>query len=264
MKEHNIDKLFRQKLQEHSVKPTPAAWDKVAGNLNAGRRKREGYYGAAAAVVLLLIVSWIGLRQWDTVDILNGKQQTTVAVQEHPTQSRPHESVGTGTSEPTSGSTSTEEAVEQSQTTAPQPPVAPAQLAAVETSKAASTTKKAVPATAEKQEADPALQPDVLQVTPETTLAQELPAAPKRLEESMPLPPTRTVLPSADNALASAEQVVIRYDASTTDEAPEDQDRDNAPEKVLSLMKKVKHGEIGLANIRKAKDNLLSGRFNKP
>lgn len=263
MKEHNIDELFRQKLQQHRVAPTPAAWDKVASNLSSRRRKRGGYYAAAAAVVLLLSLGWVGLRQEGEQDLLSSQPQTTVAVREQatapttlaPAEAETKEQPIQETVEPAIAAEETKKAA----TSASQAP-APAQLAATQKTTSGAAPGKMAPGPAEKEERAPLLQPHVAEVQLETALAQELPAAPSSQSASLPITEETVTAPLADIPLASTEQVVIRYDAADAT----DEDRNNAPEKVLSLMKKVKHGEIGLADIRKAKDNLFSGRFNKP
>lgn len=256
MKEHNIDQLFRQKLQQHSVNPTPAAWDKVAAGLNTRRRKRGGYYAAAAAVVLLLTVSWFWLQQ---TDIVNGDQLQTVAVTEQPKSSQ------SATAEPELPEASTA-------TTASTSEPAPVQVATTETATPATTPKtskaaKALPGLSPANapavanaETAPSVQPaEEVGTMPETVLAQALPVAPIRQAENIAVELQLPALPSAEAVLANTEQVVIRYDAANNDNKQE-----QTSEKVLSILHKVKQGEIGLADIREAKDNLLSGRFNKP
>jgi hypothetical protein len=261
MKEHNLDKLFRQKLQDHSVPPTPAAWDKLASNLNTRRRTRRGYYAAAAAAVLLLMLASIGLWQNEGRNVPD-QQQPVVAVQEHvpsPTTSAP---VGAGTTEVKDSPTAPAEEVNEAPSSSPEV-ASPAQLAAIETpNQKAASPQATLPSATEQDTPAPAEAGQSLpEASAEPLLAQELPAAPS--SQGVTLPVTETISPpNAAMALAHAEQVVIRYDTSTPDD--KNADRGKAPEKVFSLMKKVKQGEIGLADIRKAKDNLLSGRLNKP
>lgn len=265
MKEHNIDKLFRQKLQDHSVTPTPAAWDKLASSLNTRRsRKRGGYYAATAAVVLLLMLAWIGLWQNGDGNVLD-QPQPAVAVQEKPTPPTTSSPVGADTTDVMDTPATTTEAINEAPAATPEM-AAPAQLAAVETPKPKETAPQLpTPSPVQEQQsvAQAATEQSLPEVSAETLLAQEeLPAAPASQGVELPTATEAISPPDPAMALANSEQVVIRYDASTPDD--ENADRDNAPEKVFSLMKKVKKGEIGLADIRKAKDNLLSGRLNKP
>lgn len=256
MKEHKIDKLFRQKLHQHSETPTPAAWNQVASQLKTRRRKRGGYYAAAAAVVLLLSCVWLGLQQKE--DPLNNSQHTTIAVNEQVPSPSSSVAVGAGetqdheeanspdASKPAASATS-------AVATASQTASAKSSRVKTQTSKVAKQRNKPLDAAVEMQEG-----------RPESALAQALPelapATPNSFTAVNEAAVNTTIaLPSAENLIASTEQVVIRYNAATIEE-----DQDNASEKVLSIMKKVKQGEIGLSDIRQAKDNLLSGRFNKP
>ncbi|WP_224998410.1 hypothetical protein [Cesiribacter sp. SM1] len=269
MKEHKIDQLFRQKLQQHSVAPTPAAWDKVATGLNHRRRKRGGYYAAAAVMVLLLSAGWFWLEQNNAPDY---QQQLAVTEQpkavpgaaapsaETPAQEEPAYAAGTeATASPGAQNPATDAAKipdTASETAASQKVTTPA--ASINTSYIAATQQEpALPA--EQATESAAALPEA---TAETTLAQALPEAPGSQKADLELHPEAISAPSAELAFAKAEQVVIRYDAA--DASSPEEKPDSAPEKVLSLLQKVKHGDVGLADIRNAKDNLFSGRFNKP
>ncbi len=274
MKEHNIDQLFRQKLQNHAVKPTPAAWDQIASNLNTRRRKRGGYYAAAAAVVLLLSAGWFWLQQQpDPLQV----QQTTVAVNK--------EAAAPGKTAPSQTPPAIVAAPDQAEAVSPENEQADADLPAAKNTTAAAAAAAPQLATTQTSKA-PGKQNSPLKVqaeTPtdrqdvqrqetveqETALATALPIAPAT---ENPLPQVQAedfTLPSAETLLNSTEQVVIRYDASsaaqaTADQSASDDEQEQGPEKVLSILQKVKQGEIGLADIRQAKDKFLSGRFNKP
>jgi hypothetical protein len=273
MKEHKIDQLFRQKLQQHSVAPTPAAWDKVATGLNHRRRKRGGYYAAAAVMVLLLSAGWFWLEQNNTSDY---QQHPSVAVSE-PTVTDPAPAISAETptqEEPAYVANAEAPASQEAQNTASAAmPDAASKTFASETAASkkaaahAGNTNSSQLAAAHEETTQPATQatesaPAQPETTTEAALAQALPVAPGSQKANLELIPEAITAPSAELVFAKAEQVVIRYDASDASSAEEKPD--NAPEKVLSLLQKVKHGDIGLAEIRNAKDNLFSGRFNKP
>jgi cytoskeletal protein RodZ len=260
MKEPNIDQLFRQKLQQHTVSPAPTAWDKVHAGLNTRRRKRGGYYAAAAAVILLLSAGWLGLQQYQQQGD-GSPSQPTLAVQDRampspvtlsPEPSLAEQSVAEQAAEPAnSPATNLQQAPQQAVALAQQDKAAPKP-----------SRNKGVPAVTAQ-----AL-PQAESLPAEAALARQqvLPHL-KSQQGSLDLSDAPLDLPSAEWALASAEPVIIRYelkDQLRDEPLDEDEERDSAPEKVLALFQKVKHGEIGLAGIRQAKDNLLSGRINKP
>jgi hypothetical protein len=260
MKEPNIDQLFRQKLQQHTVSPAPAAWDKVHAGLNTRRRKRGSYYAAAAVVLLLLSAGWLGLQQYQQQGQASSSQPT-LAVQDKTIPSP----VAPALALPEPAQPVAEPAAEASNSPtidlqhAPQQTVA---LAQQDKATPQSSQPKGVPAVPAQ-----AL-PQAESLPAEEALArqQALPHL-KSQQGSLELSDAPLDLPSAEWALASAEPVIIRYELKDQlqDELfDEDEERDSAPEKVLALFQKVKHGEIGLAGIRQAKDNLLSGRISKP
>ncbi|AHM63089.1 hypothetical protein D770_24220 [Flammeovirgaceae bacterium 311] len=268
MKEHKIDQLFRQKLQQHSVAPTPAAWDKVAAGLNHRRRKRGGYFAAAAVMALLLSAGWFWLQQNGAADY---GQQPSVAVTE---QAAPGKQPDAGreatalkeTASVADNSTEVPAAFEGAaianvEAEAPAASIPGTASKKIAPQPAISTTSQI--AAEQEDSAQPAAtasaQTDAI---PETALAQALPEAPDSQTAGLELQPELIAIPAAELALAKSEQVIIKFEGSDS-ATPEDKP-DSAPEKVLSLLQKVKHGDIGLADIRNAKDNIFSGRFNKP
>lgn len=261
MKEPQIDQLFRQKLHQHRVAPTPAAWDKVAGQLTKRRRKRGGYYAAAAAVLMLLAAGWLWLAQQPGDPYL--QQTPAVAVQEQQaTQDKPrHTESSAQTADP-------EKAAEANESVAPASPSVTSgqQLATTETG---SMQKKL----RQPKVANPAPAREQVETIPETALATAQPQAPAPDATIPDIQPKAIALPATEALMVQAEPVIIRYDASmagaiaakeiTAEPEASAEDADQGAEKVLSILQKVKQGEIGLADIRQAKDKLLSGKFNK-
>ena len=66
MKKH-IDKVFREKLQNHEVRPTPQAWKQLEAKLNGKKQQKKvlfPYWRAAAAVVIGIAVgTWVAKNQ---------------------------------------------------------------------------------------------------------------------------------------------------------------------------------------------------------
>ena len=60
--DNHIDKLFRSKLENYSVKPPPEVWDKVSASLvSQGMRRRRALlwtFTAAASVLLAFVTGW--------------------------------------------------------------------------------------------------------------------------------------------------------------------------------------------------------------
>lgn len=269
MKEPKIDQLFRQKLQQHRVAPTPAAWDKVAGQLSKRRRKRGGYYAAAAAVLMLLAAGWLWLAQQPGDPYL--QQTPAVAVQEQPAaQDLPrHTESAAKTADPEKAA-ATEKTVAPGAATTGNLVAADQQLASAE----ASNTQQKQHQQPKPKVASPAPAAQRVEATPETALATALPQAPAADVTLPDIQPKAIALPATEALIVQTEPVIIRYDASlagataATETTPEPvapaEDADQGAEKVISILQKVKQGEIGLADIRQAKDKLLSGKFNKP
>lgn len=269
MKEPKIDQLFRQKLHQHRVAPTPAAWDKVAGQLSKRRRKRGGYYAAAAAVLMLLAAGWLWLAQQPGDPYL--QQTPTVAVQEN----RPVQDLPRHTETPAQTADS-EKAAEAEKTVAPGAAATGSSVAAHQqlASTESGSTQQKQRQQHQQKVASPAPAAALVEATPETALATALPQAPATDATFQDIQPKAIALPATEALIVQTEPVIIRYDASmagaiaakeTTPEpvAPAE-DADQGAEKVISILQKVKQGEIGLADIRQAKDKLLSGKFNKP
>jgi hypothetical protein len=64
MSTKKIDHLFRTKLEAHPVSPSPEAWAKLQGKMNAGSRKKGAFWmSVAAAVSMVLVAGWFIYRQ---------------------------------------------------------------------------------------------------------------------------------------------------------------------------------------------------------
>lgn len=55
-----LDRVFREKLENHQESPRPAAWDKLEAQLDAGKQpKRNSWWAIAAAMPLLLGLGYL-------------------------------------------------------------------------------------------------------------------------------------------------------------------------------------------------------------
>ncbi|MEM0939585.1 MAG: hypothetical protein AAF600_05505 [Bacteroidota bacterium] len=77
MDQHNIDRLFREKLDGIEFTPTPKAWNEVEKQI--GRKKRPVFYWVAASFVLFLL-SWM---VWPDPTFID---QVAVQQVDHPTR----------------------------------------------------------------------------------------------------------------------------------------------------------------------------------
>uniref|UniRef100_UPI0040484067 hypothetical protein n=1 Tax=Algoriphagus sp. TaxID=1872435 RepID=UPI0040484067 len=50
-----LDRVFREKLENHQESPRPAAWDKLEAHLDGGKHPKENYWWAIAAAIPLLL-----------------------------------------------------------------------------------------------------------------------------------------------------------------------------------------------------------------
>lgn len=65
MKEENrLDKIFKENLSDHEIKPSESVWDRIEGELPQQKKRGGGLYVMRAATVALLI----GLSTWFTFD----------------------------------------------------------------------------------------------------------------------------------------------------------------------------------------------------
>jgi hypothetical protein len=80
--ENNLDKLFRDKLEQHSIAPSAHAWEKVAARFPKKNNAWTLSWRIAAAVALLGVVGWfaIDFGKDDAVEIT--KDTTSPAIEQ--------------------------------------------------------------------------------------------------------------------------------------------------------------------------------------
>ena len=53
--DEELDRVFREKLENHEASPRPAAWDKLEAQLDAAKQPKKSYWWAIAAAMPLLL-----------------------------------------------------------------------------------------------------------------------------------------------------------------------------------------------------------------
>src|SRR5690554_344405 len=84
---NDLDRLFREKLEGHSVNPSPIAWEKLQGRM-AQKKKGMAWIRIAASLLFLLGLTallWLSVREsQQELEILADEEPAPEAVQESP------------------------------------------------------------------------------------------------------------------------------------------------------------------------------------
>src|SRR5690606_38467566 len=84
---NDLDRLFREKLEGHSVNPSPIAWEKLQGRM-AQKKKGMAWIRIAASVLFrlgLTALLWLSVREsQQELEILADEEPAPEAVQESP------------------------------------------------------------------------------------------------------------------------------------------------------------------------------------
>lgn len=228
MDQQNIDRLFREKLDQLEVTPTTNAWSQVEKQIRP--KKTPVVYWVAASVSLFLI-SWL---VWPDA----GSELTPIASEvSHPIfQGHPELVL------PVLVKNDKDESSKKVQTKKPQHTPATKSTSKPQVQLAINSTLD------EKQKIEEA--PQLSEVEPKTVMAEvkvDQPAILDEVKEEVSKPEFRTVK--------------ITYIASSTNNEPEDApkaDSTSALKKFIAFTEKIDPGDM-LADIKTAKDNLLNG-----
>src|SRR5690554_5924795 len=83
-----IDRLYREKLEGHSVKPSPMAWEKLQGRMDQKKKGILPWMRIAASLLFLLGLTallWLSVRQThEELKTLANEEPLPEAVQEAP------------------------------------------------------------------------------------------------------------------------------------------------------------------------------------
>lgn len=229
MDQQNIDRLFREKLDQLEVTPTANAWSQVEKQIRP--KKTPVVYWVAASVSLFLI-SWL---VWPDA----GSEQLTPIASEvsHPVYQGQPELVL-----PVLEKNDEDESSKEVQTKKPHHTPATKSTSKPQVQLAINKTLD------EKQEIEEV--PQLSEVEPKTVVAEvevDQPSILDEVEEEVSKPEFRTVK--------------ITYIASSTNNEPEDApkaDSTSALKKFIAFTEKIDPGDM-LADIKTAKDNLLNG-----
>lgn len=145
----NLDKVFKEKLDQHSIKPSALAWERLEKQLPKEPKSNKGFWWAAAASVVILLSAGYFLYPDDATspkgDMLATNEKIDLPKTIEPTESQEIESIPTEETKP-------ETATEPVNTTASTP--------AQKENKNNTTTKK-----------QPAVQPKATEEAPQNLIA---------------------------------------------------------------------------------------------
>lgn len=274
MKHEPIDNLFRTRLEQHETRPSSEGWDKLEGMLEAsdsgdGRKKRRGiiwWSGAAVAAAVILLAIYTGA-DFGPEEIQNGTiaDNTTVIDSETPAETDENTPLLTP-----------ESAVAEVENNEPETPEMPEMKEApVVVAKNQATQKKpekmyepvtnsvtdspeTIVVQAETEE-----MPNKTIGLPEIENENTGPALAENTEGKIELPDVPDI--EIETLVASAEEkqkspVTISY-VDAPDESSEK--KKFSVKKIIGLAKDIKEGEVGIGDLRQAKDNILAAQFSR-
>jgi SepF-like predicted cell division protein (DUF552 family) len=266
MKNEELDRLFRHKFEQLEAQPTPQAWKQLQEQLqHKKKQKKWGYLSGIAASLLLLFGLWATLEYSSSIVPTSplAREQENKAPQ---APAIPQESEALA--EQQTAIPSTDEATgkenqsaHSAKSTSPKStdnsnkPMRPAQNIQAKTPVQKPAQKPAQNAVSTAKEAQPPIaELPRVESKPELINSIAEAGADIKIEEPSLLP----------------EQVIIRYKADAEEEKPvlasikQAEDKELSARRVMGFLKKVKENSNGsLAELREAKDDLLSLRFGR-
>ena len=253
MKKHKIDQLFAGKLKNHKTPPADKVWETLEEELGETSGRRMGVWWKVAAVVLLCLS--VGLWVYHEVD--NNKK---LMVQQEDLKANTDE-------QPAQNETkSLEENRDETSRLPTSPDKAESPLVAEQYNASSSLEKK------QEQQDVTATQPKPSEAqTSETGVAEQ----PVRTVESIEPVANITVEPAEEVTLENnglpdkvtavavevREPVKIIYKANTQTKA--DAAETEKDSKFFEVVKDIKNGDLGLAELRDAKSDLIAAAFSK-
>lgn len=260
MKKHKIDQLFAEKLKNHKTPPADKVWETLEEELGESPRRRLGVWWKVAAAVLLCLSAGLWIYQYKVDD-----NKDLIAQQKNQEKNR---------TEQMTPSEQKTETLEENKEEAPSVPTSP------DKDKAPRVVAQngALPSTEKEQEKSnkqqdvKAIQPEPSENQASETLIAEQPV---RTVEALEPIANIAVEPSEETALENNdlsdnmttvvaevhEPVKIIYKANTKttdDEAVAEKDN-----KFFEVVKDIKNGDLGLADLREAKSDLFAAAFLK-
>jgi hypothetical protein len=234
-----IDKLFAEKLREHKTPPADSVWETLAEELGEKPGRKMGVWWKVAAAVLLCLLAGLWTYQANKVDeklTAEQKEQPATTPAELPVQSKQPTEIA---EDKTEAIPSLEVIPEKKEST---------QIAAQHPVPAATKEKQSTVETTSKVAEQP-----VLSVEPLANLnIEEEPLA----VENNDLPEEVAVTKVVAEVRAP---VTIIYKA---DAAPKNQEEEK-DNKFFEIVKEIKNGDLGLAELRDAKSELFASAFSR-
>lgn len=267
MKDKDLDRLFRQKIGDLHQEPTSHAWDQLEKQLQH-KRGRKGWvnFSSIAASLLLLL----GL--WASFEYSTNFLPSDPLAQEKPKE-LPSEPEQARKDIPQEPSTSVQEDLIAANEPKKEKPSAVNETLKKEDIKEQAKSEKSLKPVLEAQESAEKIsvqKPLIKQAIEPERIAAENQVLPSiRIAESVPTE-------SRKDIEEKKERVIIRYNAldqgelthqdlAQTKEDTAEEEKDVSARKIIGFLKKVKNGNAGnLAELREAKDELLSFRIGKP
>lgn len=266
MNDKELDRLFRQKLEPLEVTPSDRAWQQLESQLQHKKQKKGWFFlsGVAAAILLLLGI-------WGAFDY--SRQLTPVEQMANSQTEESHKAVPLAVEQETPQPESTEAETAR-----------PSALAAEEASQSAVVSeiaaaskqpeKEAAPVQKREQQQTAALaaaeKPQPLEEEAELAIAsvESKPIEAHALAANVPQPIIEEPLNLREEVVISYradEEAVAIADISQGIEAPA-KEKELSARKILGFFKKVSNSSgAGLAELREAKNELLSlNRLSSP
>lgn len=258
MKKHKIDQLFAGKLKNHKTPPADKVWETLEEELGETPGRRMGVWWKVAAVVLLCLSA--GLWVYHEVDtnkkLMVQQEDPKVNPAEQSTQSKTEtEILEEERDAPPLLSTSPDKR-ESPQVAAQQAPSSPEKMQEKQQEQQDVTATQPKPSEAQTSETWVAEQPvyTVESIEPVANITVE--SEEEIMVENNDLPDEVTAV-----AVEVREPVKIIYKANTNTRADEAETEKDS--KFFEVVKDIKNGDLGLAELRDAKSDLIAAAFSK-
>ncbi len=244
---NQIEKLFADKLKNHKTEPSPLAWDRVVEELNKNSSKKAfPWLKVAAAIIILLLATFLIIQlNNNTEDLTNGEVISS-------TEKAP----------------SAQEKQNSQEKDTVIPEVQPPQPLAENDQKAADA----------RLVSDRPIQKDAQRKTKKIPVHKTVQSDPQTLAKAEPVEklsvpdkldsqsPDLQELPVEDPELlasaataASFETVTVIYKSHEVEEQPEPKKKS----RFLEVVQDIKNGELSLAELREAKNDLIASAIDK-
>jgi hypothetical protein len=243
MKDPRLDNLFREKLKAHQSVPPAPAWDRISEGL--GRQRKSMLFTrfrVAAAILLLIVASWFGTMVWMNKDYTLKpealhRELLQTNPQERQDETRSDDNIDSKIVKGNNGKVSDSEQMKFENEKIPL---------------IKDQTELPVAATEFEEKPEFELEPQMLEVAQnsEVQIVVEYIPSPRK-------PATKSVKDSTQIAENHENTtVVVEYKGK--------EERKETPlKKVIEFAMDLKNGEVGLSDLRDAKDELLSGERKK-